>query len=316
MISRQQKKKLPFFVLLGLLVMGMTATAHANDNYVGNAKCLECHDDMTKTFSTNIHARLRTFEGKTIMVGNECESCHGPGQKHIEEGDAASIFSFKGIGADQSSQACLKCHNTMKGNDWNLSDHALNEVSCTACHSIHTPDKTKQNEQALCMNCHTDIRTKSHYPSHHPVKEGKMKCSSCHQHHGSLVNNMKTNERMNDLCLSCHADKRGPFVFEHAPVAEDCMTCHDPHGTVANNLLKQNEPFLCLQCHESHFHAGRLGSTEARTLPATGWVSENPHGTEGWRRAFLTKCTQCHFKIHGSDHPSQSTSGAGKALTR
>ncbi|MCK4890743.1 MAG: cytochrome C, partial [Candidatus Aminicenantes bacterium] len=115
---------------------------------------------------------------------------------------------------------------------------------------------------------------------------------------------------------SCHADKRGPFVFEHAPVQEDCMSCHNPHGTVANNLLKQNEPFLCLQCHESHLHAGRIGDTEARTLPSTQYTSLQPHGTEGWRRAFLTKCTQCHFKIHGTDDPSQTTSGRGKGMIR
>ena len=174
----------------------------------------------------------------------------------------------------------------------------------------------KKSEPALCFTCHKDIKVKSFYPSHHPMREGKMKCSSCHQHHGSIVNNLKTNERVNDLCFKCHASKRGPFVFEHAPVTEDCLSCHNPHGTVANNLLKQNEPFLCLQCHESHFHAGRIGLKEPQTLPSTQWTSENPHGTEGWRRAFLTKCTQCHFKIHGTDNPSQTTSGKGSGLTR
>ena len=44
-------------------------------------------------------------------------------------------------------------------------------------------------------------------------------------------------------------------AFEHEPVFEGCDGCHAPHGAVANNLLVQNEPFLCLQCHQPHFHS-------------------------------------------------------------
>ena len=82
-----------------------------------------------------------------------------------------------------------------------------------------------------------------------------MSCADCHNPHGELT----THERTNDLCLSCHSRYQGPFVFGHAPVEDDCTICHDPHGSVANNLLVQNEPFLCLQCHEGHFHMLRKG---------------------------------------------------------
>lgn len=292
-----------------------TVALHATTGWTGDKTCLECHSELMKNYKMNIHFRLQQFEVKGLSkVG--CESCHGPGAAHADEGDTAKIFSFKTVKPDQSSAACLKCHQSLKASDWNLSDHALSEVACCKCHPIHQGKSVVKSDPYLCLSCHKDIKVKSYYPSHHPIREGKMKCSSCHQHHGSLVKNLKTNERLNDLCFACHADKRGPFVFEHAPVTEDCLGCHDPHGTVANNLLTQNEPFLCLQCHESHFHAGRLGLEETRTLPSTQHVSLNPHGTEGWRRAFLTKCTQCHFKIHGTDDPSQTISGRGKGMTR
>ncbi len=287
---------------------------YSADGFVGDKACLECHDGVMKNFSKNVHSRLKDFELKGLKKG--CESCHGPGGAHAEEGDVEKIVSFKKGSKSGTSAACLSCHRSLKASDWNLSDHAATEVGCAVCHPIHKGKDLKAEDPYLCLKCHTDIKVETMYPSHHPLREGKMKCSSCHQHHGSLVNNLKTNERLNDLCYSCHADKRGPFVFEHAPVQEDCMACHNPHGSVANNLLKQNEPFLCLQCHESHFHAGRIGMEEAKTLPATGWHSENPHGTEGWRRAFMTKCTQCHFKIHGTDDPSQTVSGQGKGMIR
>jgi DmsE family decaheme c-type cytochrome len=296
-----------------LLVFSNTLLSSKQD-FVGDKACLECHDGVMKNFKMNVHARLKDFELKGLKKG--CESCHGPGAAHAEEGDISKIFTFSNASADQSSKACLSCHQKLSTFDFNLSDHALNEVACAKCHPIHNGKDISKNESALCMSCHKDIKVKSLYPSHHPMKEGRMKCSSCHAHHGSLVKNLKTNSRLNDLCLKCHASKRGPFVFEHAPVTEDCLNCHNPHGTVANNLLKQNEPFLCLQCHESHFHAGRLGLDHSKVLPATGRFSANPFGVDGWRRAFLTKCTQCHFKIHGTDNPSQTTSGGGKGLIR
>jgi len=304
-----------FLSLFFLIFLLSAATLFAAAGWVGDQTCIECHSELMDHYKMNVHYRMHNFETKGIS-SKGCESCHGPGQAHAEDGDPAKIFSFKTASPDRSSNACLNCHRSLNSSDWNLSDHALNEVSCATCHPIHQGKGLAKKEPDMCLDCHKEIRVKSYYPSHHPIREGKMKCSSCHQHHGSLVKNLRTNERLNDLCFSCHADKRGPFVFEHAPVTEDCLSCHAPHGTVANNLLKQNEPFLCLQCHESHFHAGRVGLSETRTLPSTQWTSQNPHGSEGWRRAFLTKCTQCHFKIHGTDNPSQAISGGGKGMVR
>ena len=48
---------------------------------------------------------------------------------------------------------------------------------------------------------------------------------------------------------------------------------------------------------------------------ATGSVS-NQYGASGWRRAYSTKCSNCHSMVHGSDLPSQGISGRGGALTR
>ncbi|MEN8153716.1 MAG: GSU2203 family decaheme c-type cytochrome [Acidobacteriota bacterium] len=308
------KNKRGFIYLSIVFFFVFSFLSYSSDGFVGDKACLECHDDVMKNYQKNVHSRLKDFELKGLKKG--CESCHGPGGEHAKEGDTTKIVSFKKGSKAGTSGACLSCHKSLKASDWNLSDHAASEVGCAVCHPIHKGKSVAKEDPYLCMSCHKDIKVQSMYPSHHPLREGKMKCSSCHSHHGSLVNNLKSNERINDLCYSCHADKRGPFVFEHAPVTEDCLSCHNPHGTVANNLLKQSEPFLCLQCHESHLHAGRIGMDHEKTLPSTQWTSANPHGTDGWRRAFLTKCTQCHFKIHGTDDPSQTVSGKGKGMIR
>ena len=146
-----------------------------------------------------------------------------------------------------------------------------------------------------------------------------MSCGDCHNPHGEL----NTHERTNDLCLDCHSRYQGPFVFGHAPVEDDCTICHDPHGSVANNLLVQNEPFLCLQCHEGHFHllrkgfdpdTGTFNTRDGITSDPDLTTEANPHGAEGFQMSFGTKCTTCHAVVHGSDFPSQPLGGGG--LTR
>lgn len=285
-------------------------------SYVGDETCLDCHEDVVAGFKKTIHGRIADFE--VVGLSKGCESCHGPGSIHAEDEDPANIISFKEISKGQASAVCSECHTSGTLMDWQGSEHSLNDVSCIDCHRAHSRTKRllAQPEPKLCNDCHQDIRAKTLYPSHHPITEGKMVCSDCHQAHGSFVTNLKTEERLNDLCFECHSAKQGPFVFEHEPVVENCAICHDAHGTVANNLLVQNEPFLCLQCHQFHFHAGKMSSIGTGWEPAGITRSITPTSRHSFRMAYTTKCTQCHSEVHGSDLPSQSVPSQGGALTR
>ncbi len=299
-------------------------------SYVGQETCLECHDNMAAQFSRNVHGRLADFE----MMGAEkgCESCHGPGSLHVEgEGDTDHILRPAQLAAEETGAICATCHTDGDLMDWTHSEHALADLSCTDCHTMHAEEplkaNLKQEDPELCYSCHQEMLAKNNFPSHHPIKEGKMSCADCHNPHGELT----THERTNDLCLNCHSRYQGPFVFGHAPVEDDCTICHDPHGSVANNLLVQNEPFLCLQCHEGHFHMLRKGFDPATgnfttdnisrggiadigTVDQAATTAANPHGVEGFQMSFGTKCTTCHEVVHGSDYPSQPLTGGG--LTR
>lgn len=303
--------------------------------YVGSETCYDCHYELYEGFKTSIHGRLAPFEAKGVVKG--CEACHGPGSIHAEGGDPTMILSYgemsyAELNYAEESELCLQCHTLFH---WRSSEHPLNGMACTDCHKIHgQSDKNllSKNEPKLCYECHQDIRMKTVLPSHHPIWESertgrkRMNCSDCHSVHGSTVRSLKTDENVNELCFRCHAKYQGPFVFEHAPVVEDCTICHEPHGAVANNLLHQNEPFICLQCHEFHFHAGKEGGVGA-LAGGTGvftdpnqWgalpVDHGDFGAQGYKMAYTTKCTQCHSQVHGSDVPSQSVDGQGRGLTR
>lgn len=324
-----------WLVALTALMVSLAAGLSAqNATVVGQETCAACHEAVIAQFDRSAHGQLAPNEHQGHPA--RCESCHGAGSLHAESGDATLIRTFRDDDAD-GSKVCVSCHQRDAAMQWAGSAHAGTGVACTSCHKIHQSREVvsrvmrgeampshataparkaslAKSETELCFDCHKEQRAQFMSASHHPVREGFMSCSSCHDVHGREVGLLKTEERVNELCTSCHAKHAGPFIFEHAPVEESCTTCHSPHGTVANSLLKQNEPFLCLQCHEMHFHNARLTPTSPVFLAAGG--STNSQGATGFMSAFNTRCTNCHQRIHGSDQPSQGVSGHGSALTR
>jgi len=148
----------------------------------------------------------------------------------------------------------------------------------------------KSTAADTCYSCHQEVRAEANKMSHHPIREGRMDCASCHNVHGAS-DGLLIKPTLNDTCFTCHAEKRGPFLWEHAPVRESCATCHTPHGSNQRTLLTAKDPFLCLSCHS---YGGHIN------LPRYNRVS-NPYGSG---------CSNCHTSVHGSNHPS------GPKLTR
>jgi len=241
-----------------------------------------------------------------------CESCHGAGSLAIEnltpekiQADAKAgrktacdyktFIDLKNLPAQAMSLICLKCHSanaTFNLHNWNAGVHNIADVSCSNCHLVHTgPNlKVRAREMAdMCDRCHPDIKAAFALPNHHPVPEKKVFCNDCHDPHGGTNEKNLRRDTIKATCSICHAEKEGPFLYEHADINEDCLLCHVPHGSVNNNLLVLREPFLCLQCHASH----RIGgATTAET-----------------KQAYYTRCTDCHSQIHGTDLPSPSGTG-------
>ena len=301
----------------------------------GSSDCAMCHENISRTFETTVHGRIAGFEVRDGQTG--CITCHGDGTEHVDAGGDASLI--QGFGdvteVEATAEMCQSCHRSNTLHDWAGSSHALNGVGCADCHDVHAAPGQIARVDLTCMGCHEDVEAQYRYPSHHPVMEGHMSCLSCHAPHGTSLGMLKTEERPQELCYDCHAHLQGPFIFEHEPVFEGCDSCHAPHGAVANNLLVQNEPFLCLECHEMHFHAGLEGEEPEEwyipafdpAVPIRGRTDRpgdtypdgllpNPNGESAWKQAFTTKCTQCHTHVHGTDSPSQTVPGQGGGLMR
>ena len=66
--------------------------------------------------------------------------------------------------------------------------------------------------------------------SSHPMRENQLLCRDCHDPHGGAGDALAIHATTNDTCFACHAEKRGPFLWEHPPAAEDCISATRRRG--------------------------------------------------------------------------------------
>jgi DmsE family decaheme c-type cytochrome len=280
-----------------VLILGQPIAATAGED---DAVCMDCHEDgPDESFNASWHV-LHSAIGDGQAAG--CTDCHGGSETHLS-GDAPDVVFGKDSETALKDQnaACLGCHKKEQQMFWPGSVHEQEEAACTDCHRVHRqedPVLTAQGQLDNCLSCHSRVQAELRLPSRHPILEGKTGCTDCHNPHGSGTDAQLREPSLNDNCYGCHAEKRGPHLWEHPPAAEDCSLCHRPHGSVNDRLLIARGPFLCQQCHSAAFHPSLLnsGSTAVDRSSNQNVLGKN--------------CLNCHSQVHGSNHPS------GARLTR
>lgn len=284
---------------------GPAGPAAADQGKFDATDCKACHEPAVTMMEKTKHATLE----------QGCATCHDRAKamehsKGRAEGQETPGPSVKAMKASEINNTCLGCHEKNKQEAWRSGMHDRRNLACTTCHSIHSFKSNRAQlktatDTETCFGCHKSQRAMAQRTSHHPVREGKMGCTSCHNPHDGSRPKMLKAESTNELCYGCHAEKRGPFLFEHAPVREDCVTCHQPHGSSHKRMLVQKLPNLCWNCHltgSGHFGSGDNLSTElgARVAPAGA-----PSGYPTVNSRFVEKnCKNCHLNLHGSNSPS------------
>lgn len=298
----------------------------------GDAKCSKCHDEAD---APGLLAIGKTKHGtKADSRTPSCVSCHGESDEHVlnskntkerpppDRTFSGSLkpsslppekvdryFGVQGKGSQDPSdfrnEACLSCHQKdSRRSHWEGSVHQTRGVACTSCHQVHVAhDKVrdKRTQPDVCFTCHKDIRAMVNKPSHHPVMEGKVACSDCHNMHGSVGPKMMKRDSVVETCYTCHMEKRGPFVHNHEPVNEDCSNCHNPHGTTAEAMLKARPPFLCHQCHTPH--GPNIPAVKGQVAPGLA-LSNSSTGKNLVNITQGRGCLNCHTQVHGSNNPS------------
>jgi DmsE family decaheme c-type cytochrome len=263
----------------------------APDEAITKETCAACHDEQVASFDRSEHNRAMP------STGVECIACHGDATKHIENGGGAEtmINPKKDLSAQAANQLCLGCHEkTGEQQHVATSEHSKAGIACVDCHNVHPDEKSalaahKSGHSSMvpvseeaCLKCHSQVRADFAMPSKHRLHEGAMTCTSCHNVHGT-TNARQVREQGKDMCVTCHKDKKGPFMFEHDAASLDgCTACHTPHGSPAQHMLKERDPrSLCLSCHTRDMGKGV------------------PHGRAS--TTTMGDCQRCHSAVHGSN---------------
>jgi DmsE family decaheme c-type cytochrome len=270
----------------------------------GADTCLACHDWDPKVMSIFETAHGAYNDPRSPMANLQCEACHGPGGAHtarVRRGETQppmpAFAKDSPMPRHEASQVCMGCHSAIGSThaEWAGSTHQRNDVACVDCHkvhSVHDPVRERADQAQVCYQCHTDVRAQAARPFAHPVREGLVACSDCHQPHGSMTDAMLVRPTLNETCYSCHAEKRGPVLWEHPPVAESCANCHVPHGSMHPGMLSRRAPLLCQSCHSRAGH------------PSIAQTGEGLPGGVPSSMLLAGSCLNCHAQVHGSNHPS------------
>ena len=267
--------------LAGLAPAGTAGNAAATKpepQYAGADTCIACHSEVPDHLDKDWHGARVAHQPGT----RNCEECHGPSQVHADDPtEVRTTTNVTRARADKSGAACLRCHEGQpRLQGWARSDHARADVACWKCHSAGSKahvTTTRKPDKQVCYGCHREQQASFELTSHHPVREGRLDCSDCHDPHGRHRPGADSTRQ----CGACHRAQAGPFVFAHgsmtSALSEGCLDCHAAHGSPNGRLLKYTGRGLCMQCHADkalHF-VGR-----------TCWTSG------------------CHAQVHGSNlHP-------------
>lgn len=240
---------------------------------IGSKTCAICHQKAHPDLAKSHHAGLMKDEKAA-----GCESCHGPGSKHVATGGEKGTIVSMDSGAQVA--LCFRCHGIeTKLIRWKRSEHAKAGLDCLSCHDPLAPvgKSSRKQDPESCYVCHQSVRAQMRLPNAHPVEKGAMKCGSCHDPHSDVSGLLALSIRKDD-CVKCHEQYRGPFLHEHRADAQDgCLACHLPHGSTTRRLLTHHRVSdLCIQCHV----------TPASHVLGPGSSFEN--------------CLSCHRSIHGS----------------
>lgn len=202
------------------------------------------------------------------------------------------------------SQTCAMCHEKEVKN-FKLAAHervaipmeGIKVEGCEMCHgpgSLHAENGGGKGNKIInpgknpemCFACHMEKKAEFSLPHHHPVLEGHMSCTDCHDPHGANARPWSATSMgdVNEKCFKCHKQQRGPFAIEHLALREGCQTCHKVHGSINDKMLTSRDSTLCLRCHSQANYPNIGGASHTTDLPRGACFSGG-----------------CHVAVHGSN---------------
>ena len=191
-----------------------------------SARCLECHSTYFKIGKLN--QGNETFNRKQVMLGVDCERCHGPAGKHVifhekhpDEIDAKHIVNPANLNRKQKLDNCALCHSGIRNNFMPSFSYKVGDkledflFPVPPADSGATLDVHGNQYGLLALSKCFQLST--------------MDCSSCHNVH---VKETKKLDVFSARCMNCHKEGSDNFCKQQKVpglvLSKNCIDCHMP----------------------------------------------------------------------------------------
>ncbi len=191
------------------------------------SRCLECHATyfQTATESTERHER---FDQNKIILGVECEKCHGPAAQHVafqtanpQSKAAKFIVNPAKLSRERVLDLCALCHGgalakTKPSFSFGAGDTLSNYFSLQAA-LLNADNIDVHGNQANLLylsKCFT---------------QSNLTCLTCHNTHEAEAGKLQI---FSQRCMTCHSETHGKTCTVMASmgptITQNCIDCHMP----------------------------------------------------------------------------------------
>ena len=192
----------------------------------GDATCDGCH---TTGYAVARDAASSRYVGRKVELGIGCESCHGPGGRHVRTQKPADIVNPAQLDAARQDQLCGQCHSRVtnrqnkdlsfplgfKPGDADLADRVDFWTYKSNAANFWANGHSRKNRQQL-----HDAEFSKH-------RAAGVTCVTCHDTHSSRIGTAQVRGTRDSSCKSCHAASAALYKGSPMDRAEvSCVVCH------------------------------------------------------------------------------------------